>query len=115
MAELRTWTHRHGYHLVWEDDGGHPAGWVPLGIRKLACGCFVDDYSDGVIWEPCMAHEGDGHLACISEQDGMHVARCIVLICPWREDHFHEVDAVNAAQTHWRKTAEHEEAAAGSA
>jgi hypothetical protein len=101
--QLRTWRHRHDYHEVWEG-GGHPRGWVPLGIRKLDCGCFVDDFSDGVIWEPCMAHEGEGHMSAISDQDGMHVARCLVVVCPWQETWMYETDAVGAAQKHWRET-----------
>lgn len=105
MAETRTWSGRHGYHWTWEHVHGKPRDWMPLYIRRLACGCYVDDLSDGAIWEPCMAHEGEGHLAVLSEQDGLHVARCLVLICDWQTSLLWEVDAISAAQEHWRRTA----------
>ena len=104
MAELRTWGQRRAHHAVWEGAGQQPDSWLPLYIRKLDCGCLVDDLSDSEIWEPCMAHEADGHLAAISEQDSVHVARCLVLTCGWREDWFKEADAVGAAQQHWLDT-----------
>jgi hypothetical protein len=105
VAVLRTWGLRRMYHRIRREAAGHPEeDWQPLGIRKLGCGCFVDDFSDGVIWEPCMAHEGDGHLAAVSEQDGLHVARCLVVTCPWTETWLRESDAVGAAQQHWLMT-----------
>lgn len=97
-----TWDLRRSYHAVWDVSPG--PGWIPFGLRRLGCGCVVDDFSNGMTWEPCMAHEGDGHLAAISDQDGLHVARCLVLTCPWQQSWMHEGDAISAAQEHWRGT-----------
>jgi hypothetical protein len=100
---LHTWSGRHRFHEVWTRT---------LSVHALACGCLVDTYN-GQIWEPCMAHEADGHLAVIIETDGMHVARCLVLRCGWQETHIREIDTVRAAQAHWRGTRE-QKAGAGS-
>jgi hypothetical protein len=89
---LRTWDHP------------APAA-VPPGVYRLGCGCWRDGYSDRM-WEPCMAHEGEGHLAVIStDQDGgVSVARCLVHECRWRTEQGREAWAVAAAREHWEAT-----------
>lgn len=86
----RTFLHR-------RDAGG------PFGARQLECGCWVDLIS-GSMREPCMAHEGEGHLSAISEQDALWAVRCLVGICPWGETWAREDWAVAAAQKHWDET-----------
>lgn len=104
-AERRTWDLRHTYHETWIGVGSPPS-WLQPGMEQRACGCLTDLMDGGRIWEPCMAHEGDGHLSVISEQqDGMFVARCLVIRCPWVVHHFSEVTATGAAQQHWIETA----------
>jgi hypothetical protein len=98
---------------TWPHPG--PGGWRPLGVFQAPgdCGCWIDGYRDGELWEPCMAHEGEGHLSAISpDQDGgVTVARCLVRTCGWRESWAQEGWAVAAAQKHWQETrAAHEHA-----
>jgi hypothetical protein len=81
-----------------------PPGWMPIGLAREDCGCLTDRLSGSRMWRPCMAHESEGHVAVISEVDGMHVARCLVLACPWSETRQWEHDAIGAAQEHWRQT-----------
>lgn len=102
MAE-HTWDRARALEKVWAD-GDHTAGWIPFGYQRLICGCLVDTFMGHEMRRPCMAHEGDGHVSAISEQDGMHVARCLVLVCPWQGSWAWESDAVSAAQGHWRST-----------
>lgn len=99
--EQRTWDLRHAYHSTWTAAMASPLA----GMGQQGCGCLVDIINNGRIWEPCMAHEGQGHLAVISEQDGMFVARCLVLICDWKITEMWETTATEAAQQHWRDTA----------
>jgi hypothetical protein len=89
---------------VWHKLSG-TLDWMPMYLRTLDCGCMVDDLADGMMWKPCMAHEGDGHLCVISEQDGMWVVRCLVLVCRFSQTRAYEADAVGAAQGHWQETA----------
>ncbi|HEX8321571.1 hypothetical protein [Longimicrobium sp.] len=92
-AARRTWQHRGGQD------------WRPLFITRLDCGCWIDSMATPVrMWEPCMAHEADGHLAAISDDDGMTVARCLVRDCKWTVREFYESVAVRAAQDHWQDT-----------
>jgi hypothetical protein len=91
------------------------ARWHPWGVGQLSCGCWWDVIA-GRMWEPCMTHEGDGHLAAIStDQDGgVVVARCLVLTCGWQASLARENWAVQAAQEHWQETRERGHASAGS-
>lgn len=100
----RTWDARHRFAAVWRASGLGPDQ-SGAGLARAACGCVQDLYSGGRTWEPCMAHETDGHLSVVSEQDGVHVARCLVLRCDWRATQVTPEAAVEAAQAHWRQTA----------
>lgn len=104
MAErrLRTWSRAREMARAWAET--HQTDWIPFGYARLACGCLVDTFTRNVMRRPCMAHEGDGHQAGISEQDGMFVASCLVAVCPWDSAHYWENDAISAAQGHWRDT-----------
>jgi hypothetical protein len=104
-VEGRTWSQARGLHEAWDATGGQ--GWLPFGLERDGCGCIRNRFNGGVIWEPCMAHESDGHLCAISEEKdpAMHVARCLVLACRFEDRRFHESDAITAAQQHWRETA----------
>jgi hypothetical protein len=101
--QLRTWSRAREMEKVWAE-GDHTEGWIPFGYQRLMCGCLVDTFTRNEMRRPCMAHEGDGHIAAISEQDGVHVARCLVAVCPWVESRAWENDAISAAQGHWRDT-----------
>lgn len=103
MTARRTWSGAREIRAVWRES--HTPDWIPFGYAVLACGCLVDTFYGDEMREPCMAHEGEGHVSALSEgEDGMHVARCLVLACPWGESHVWESDAISAAQAHWRKT-----------
>jgi hypothetical protein len=102
VAVLRTWSRAREMVQVWAES--HQAGWIPFGYALLECGCLVDTFTREEMRRPCVAHEGEGHLAAISEQDGLHVARCLVMVCPWSESWVWENDAIGAAQKHWRET-----------
>lgn len=76
----------------------------PLGVYRRPCGCWWDGVGDRM-WEPCVAHEADGHLSVISpDQDGVAVARCLVRDCAWQESWAVEEWAVQAAVRHWDAT-----------
>lgn len=96
MRRPRTWD---GRHRTRTDLGG----WGLVGVWQAPCGCWTDTIGHE-IWEPCPAHEGDGHLAEIGEEDGLWVARCLVAGCRWQASLAGAVDAVTAAQQHWRDT-----------
>jgi hypothetical protein len=82
----------------------HGDGWHPLFVGQLTCGCWQDGI-DLRIWEPCMAHEGEGHLSALSDaDDGTTIARCLVLDCRWVTTRADGMDAVRAAQDHWAST-----------
>lgn len=80
---------------------------APPGVSRLRCGCRWDGYADRM-WQPCMTHEGEGHLAVVSVGQGpdgsASVARCLVLTCDWRTEQAQEAWAVAAAQQHWTDT-----------
>lgn len=78
-----------------------PGAWRPLGVHRLSCGCWWDGYGDRM-WEPCMAHEGEGHLSVISESDGLAVVRC--LVCRFTETWAQQSRAAGRAQEHWSDT-----------
>jgi hypothetical protein len=94
--QQRTWDHRRGIRMDLDGAGG---------LLALACGCRVD-YMDGGTWEPCRAHEGQGHLSAISEQDGAWIACCLVGRCGWRVTLAYEWLAQDAAVSHWNNTAQ---------
>jgi hypothetical protein len=93
LRERRTWEHA---------GSGEP--WHPLFSIRLACGCWVDGIGSR-IWEPCMAHEGEGHVSAVSVYvGGGATARCLVRDCRWRHEAWTEAAAVSEAQDHWVQT-----------
>jgi hypothetical protein len=93
-----------GMRRTWSHPG--PGAWRPLFVVRLACGCWVDTLLADRMWEPCMAHETEGHLSVLStgQADGVTVARCLVSVCPWQESWAQEIWAVDAAVRHWEET-----------
>lgn len=102
-GQQRTWDPARALREHWREAKQTP-GWIPFGYALKACGCLVDTFSNGAMREPCMAHESEGHLSALSEADGSHVARCLVLSCGWQETHMWAGEAISAAQRHWRET-----------
>ena len=93
VRERRTWEHA---------SGGDP--WHPLFSVRLACGCWLDGIGSRV-WEPCMAHESEGHVSAVSVyDDGRSVARCLAGPCRWTVEVFTEAAAIAEAQGHWVET-----------
>lgn len=89
---LRTWTR------------AAPGDWRPLGVYRRSCGCWWDSYGNRM-WEPCHAHEAEGHLSVITTTDsGISVARCLVGECGWTESWARDTWAVDAARGHWAGT-----------
>lgn len=90
---------------TWEHPG--PDAARPIGIYRQPCGCWWDGYGDR-LWEPCMTHEGEGHLSVLSTGQGpdgsASVARCLVIECAWRTEQAREDWAASAAQEHWHDT-----------
>lgn len=94
---------RRGTRRTWTHPGEQ--AWRPLFVVRQPCGCWTDELAEGRMWEPCMAHEADGHLSAISEDSGgMAVARCLVGVCDWQESWAQEDWAVRAAVRHWEDT-----------
>jgi hypothetical protein len=110
VAEQHTWNRADGLLDGWAEANKAAGGdgtWLPLGFQTLACGCVVDTFTaqENQMWRPCVAHEGEGHLSALSgPEDGVYIARCLVLACPWRDQRFWENDAITAAQQHWMET-----------
>jgi hypothetical protein len=76
----------------------------PWDVYRADCGCW-HAVLGARIWEPCMAHQGEGHLCVLSAGDGgVWVARCLVSECAWRTSWAQEDWAVVAAQEHWQAT-----------
>ena len=88
---------------TWARRGHNP--WSPFGVVRQACGCRWDNLA-GRMWEPCRAHEAEGHLSAVTERDGLVRARCLVRDCDWGTDVASEWSAVLAAQDHWTDTRE---------
>lgn len=92
--ERRTW--RHGEVKAALDPPGY--------MVRQDCGCWWDTLG-ARIWEPCMAHEGEGHLSVISVYEtGGAVARCLAGDCGWTVEVWTEYQAVAEAQQHWVET-----------
>jgi len=110
QQQQHTWDRSDTVMAGWEMSNKAAGGdgtWLPLGFLRQDCGCVVDQFSgeEHQMWRPCVAHEGEGHLSALSgPEDGVYIARCLVLTCPWRDQRFWENDAITAAQQHWADT-----------
>lgn len=112
-APMHTWDQSRLAEAQWSKAPHLGDGWIPLGFERQACGCLVDTFrtrevqgqTEPMMWRPCMAHEGEGHLSVLSEQDGMSVAVCLVGTCGWKAARYWTNDAIQAAQQHWMATA----------
>lgn len=93
VSERRTWAHMDGTE-----------SWRPMFIRPLGCGCLWDEIAARV-WEPCMAHESEGHVSAVSVyEDGSAVWRCLAGDCKAGEQAFTEAAAIEDAKQHWAQT-----------
>lgn len=92
----RTWPPRRGPH-----------DYRPLGVQSLECGCWVDSWNLRM-WEPCPAHEPEGHVAVIGKGQvaagSFFVARCLNPACTWVAREFYVAVAQSMAQDHWAQT-----------